>query len=145
MSQRPDIEEDFHTQIYLFLSLSLLLWVEEAKVTTATCNHMWHTDFSPTNKLIWKISRNWRARKKQTTTWNCPSLFFFFSSSLFAHLFIFFGLRTKNMWSMPCRYKKNAQKVAFIKQVFFFILLQHSDSDFKRARESCERQKGEEF
>lgn len=69
----------------------------------------------------------------------------FFCSSLF-----FLGFEQKNMWSMPCRYKrekKTLKKLLPSDEFFvrFVLLQQHSDSDFKRARESCERQKGEEF
>lgn len=102
------------------ISLPVSVCVEEAKVTTATCNHMWHTDFNPTNKLIWQISRNWRARKKQTTTWNCPSLFFFFIIfPFFAHRSFFWVLNKKTCGRCHADTReKNAQKVASIRRVF---------------------------
>lgn len=72
------------------------------------------------------------------------------SSSLFLLIALFFWVWTKKhvVDAMQIQEKKKTLKKLLPSDEFFvrFVLLQqHSDSDFKRARESCERQKGEEF
>lgn len=43
----------------------------------------------------------------------------FFSLPFLLIFLFFFGLRTKNMWSMPCRYKKKRSKSCFYQTSFF--------------------------
>ena len=142
MSQRPDIEEDFHTEISL--SFCELRKRKSQQQLVITCD----TQTSTQQKNSFEKSRGIEKQKKNKQ----PHEIVLHSSSFFhlllPFMLIFFfllGFEQKKHVVDAMQIQKKRSKSCFYQTSFFFFFLQHSDSDFKSARESCERQKGEEF
>ena len=118
MSQRPDIEEDFHTQISLSLSLSFceLRKRKSQQQLVITCD----TQTSTQQINSFEKSRGIEGQGKNKQ----PHEIVLHSSSFFVFCFpfcssFFLGFEKKNMWSMPCRYKKKTLKKLLLSDKFF--------------------------